>query len=55
MNSVKLGFRHSSFNAAGSILTLLTRGLKEGFNVQASGFEILFQSDYDGIGNDICD
>lgn len=37
-----------------SFLTFRTRRLKEGFNVRASD-QILFQSNYDGMGNDICD
>lgn len=35
-----------------AVLTLATKG---GFNVQASGFWMLFQLDYGAIGKDICD
>ena len=42
MNSVKVGLKHISFSVAGSLLTFRTRGLKEGFNVQAPGFRYYF-------------
>lgn len=37
------------------LLAVLTLATKGGFNVQASGFWILFQLDYGAIGKDVCD